>query len=156
MDDNKIFRKIVEWMISKNHMTTNDLLAMSGLTIEEFAVVTGDQIADLIVKGSVKAKVQDFNKKHYDAFCLDQSTSKLPDEAPIYKNAMEDPRPAQVLDVKEAEQESMATHDLLKNPERVERRKAERIQEKVFHESLQRLRDVCPDHMTFDIMLKHK
>ena len=56
----------------------------------------------------------------------------------------------------EAHIQSNSVNNLLYDDDRNKRRIAERAQEKVFNEALQRLRDVTPDHMTFDIILKHR
>lgn len=185
MEDFKNFKKIVIWMMNKNGIATNDILRMSKINLDDYKMIMDEDFEGKRISGQLKASIQEFNKRHYFNYSESLHLDELPDDPdyiPNEENLVQQPmtideayseseqipktepveipepipEPEQESEPDKAEVESSAINSLLYNPNRNARRTAERAQEKIFNEALQRLRDVTPDHMTFDIILKHR
>jgi len=165
MDEIKRFKQIVAWMMKKEDITINDILNLAKMSKEWYSLITERGVKTEHISASVKVVVQNFNKKYYVDYLADKEIDKLDDDPDFVpgqdsdekEDHLPDPNPAMVEpQIEDAEVEAKAVGELLYNETRSKRRIAERAQEKIFNEALQRLRDVTPDHMTFDIILKHR
>lgn len=153
MEDYANFKKLVEWMFEKHDISTNDILEMSSLTLGEYAALVEADPKELAkIKPSSRAKIQDFVKKHWFDYHMQTSGKLDPEYDEEVVVVSPDPPPEKT----DAEKQSEAINKLIYNPTKEEKRKIERAQEKIFYEQLQRLHDVVPDHITFDIILKRK
>lgn len=190
MEEFKLFRKIVKWMLSRDGISTNDITKMANLTLQHYRILMETAVKPEHISAQLKAKVQDFNKKHYDEFMtakhleeLEEDPNFVPEEAVVtlevgeenhntqivgtstdnhsdsylqFDNEEDDLKEIKTEDFEKKTQEASAVNELMYSEERNKRRVRERAQEKIFFETLQRLRDVTPEHMSFDIILKHE
>jgi len=181
MEEFTTFRKIVTWMLSKNGVSTNDITKMASITIDHYHLIMDGGVKAEHISTSLKVKIQDFNKKHFTDYLEAKTIDNLQDDPKFVPEKDKNPLPdiifvseennemkkessftATIPDKAISEQneeahiQSNSVNNLLYDDDRNKRRIAERAQEKVFNEALQRLRDVTPDHMTFDIILKHR
>lgn len=189
MEEFKLFRKIVKWMLAKDGISTNDITQMANLTLQHYRILMETTVKPEHISAALKAKVQDFNKKHFDEYMTDKhldelvddpkfvpqesvvtlevgeehhrtqigtSTDNLSDSYLQFDNVEDELKEVPSKDFQKKAEEASAVNELIYSEERNKRRVRERAQEKIFFETLQRLRDVTPEHMSFDIILKHE
>ena len=153
MQDLKTFRKIVEWMLSTGK-STNTIAKLAGVSLKYYSYLMHDNKAGLN-SSNLKARIQDFNKKYYPQYIESLHLDELPEKSE-FDTLADDVEVVKEIPVsKEAEIKSMAVNESRENA-LSEKRKYERAQEKIFHDHLVRLYDVCPDHMSVDVILKRK
>lgn len=138
------FKRIVEWMLSKDGIDTNTIVAMAGITMVDYQVLIEADKEELSkLKNSVIGKIQDFNKKHMDDFLGSGTVDKLPEGIE-----------------KRMEQATSGVDPVNSAEERINmrarQREKQKYEEEQFYEVIKQLHNVVPDHMTFDIFVKLK
>ena len=152
MDELKTFRKIVNWMLTTDK-DTNEVMKLADMTLDQYAIVMADSTIKMHnFNSGLQARIQAFNKQYFEKYLHAQQVAKME-----YVSIVDIPvkEKKEIPVTKDSVIQSTAVNQS-KSKALSDERKAQRAQEKLFHEKLIQLNDFCPDHMTFDIILKRK
>jgi len=134
-------------MMEKGKSDINDILKMSGLTMEQYKTIV-DGVAPKHISTTIRAKIQEFNGKHFGSYMAAVQVEKLPDD-PDFTVKKPKKKPSE-----KATTRVTATKKI--EPPIKTKRNIECEAEEAFFAQLIRLRNLCPDHLSFDITIKEK
>jgi len=144
MEDYKTFAKITNWMMTKDGITQKDITKKANLDFNIFAVIIHADPNHLkAVKTSDKVKVQEFNKKYHADMLADVSVQSRDDDPDFHKKAKK-------------KTEKTTAEYANEIAARVEQPPSPSAIRKAFFDQVELLYNLCPDDMTFDIIIKKK
>jgi len=146
----EIFKKIVEWMLSKDGIDTNTVIKMADITMEEYQIIIEANKLELKkLRNSTIANVQNFNKKHSNDYFESRAIANLPETSEADK--------IENIDIDLTDPLLYSTNSFEELQERkAAKRKHQKDQEELFYDVLKQLHNVVPDHMKFEIFVKLK